>query len=307
MENKLTVTINKTELPIKEYNGLRVVTLKEIDAVHERPEGTARKRFNDNRKHFIEDVDYFKISASEFRTRFDPAYSKQATEQVTLITESGYLMLVKSFTDDLAWVVQRQLVNTYFQSSPEQRKAAAMQTSSDEARARLEASTRRADAMLLNAKNRTASILQKLYDRAGIKPEYQAMAFSDFYSTDGVNLSRDAYQDMKQTYDKGAIAEKLGVYSKASGGKTPHAQAIGAIIATLDLSEDERERLPYCNNGHDGVDYQYTESVVEKVWAWLEANNKPSPITVNGKNYAVIYRKDGYRWKSKSPKTSWTR
>lgn len=290
MENKLTVTINKTELPIKEYNGQRVVTLKEIDAVHERPEGTARKRFNDNRKHIIEDVDYFKISASEFRTRFDPAYSKQATEQVTLITESGYLMLVKSFTDDLAWIVQRQLVNTYFQSSPEQRKAAAMQTSSDEARARLEASTRRADAMLLNAKNRTASILQRLYDRAGIKPEYQAMAFSDFCSTDGVKLSRDAYQDMKQTYDKGAIAEKLGVYSKSSGGKTPHAQAIGAIIATLNISEDERERLPYCNNGHDGVDYQYTESVVEKVQAWLEANNRPSPITVNGKNYAVIYR-----------------
>ena len=293
MENRLTVTINKTELPIKEYNGLRVVTLKEIDVVHERPEGTARKRFNDNRKHFIEDVDYFKISASEFRTRFDPAYSKQATEQVTLITESGYLMLVKSFTDDLAWVVQRQLVNTYFQSSPEQRKAAAMQTSSDEARARLEASTRRADAMLLNAKNRTASILQKLYDRAGIKPEYQAMAFSDFYSTDGVKLSRDAYQDMKQTYDKGAIAEKLGIYSKASGGKAPHAQAIGAIISTLNISEDERERLPYCNNGHDGVDYQYTESVVEKVRGWIEAHNRPSPITVNGKNYAVIYRKDG--------------
>ena len=32
----------------------------------------------------------------------------------TLITESGYLMLVKSFTDDLAWKVQRELVNTYF-------------------------------------------------------------------------------------------------------------------------------------------------------------------------------------------------
>ena len=39
MENKLTVTINKTELPIKEHSGQRVVTLKEIDAVHERPEG----------------------------------------------------------------------------------------------------------------------------------------------------------------------------------------------------------------------------------------------------------------------------
>lgn len=295
MKTRLTVTINKTELPIKEYNGQRVVTLKEIDAVHERPEGTTRKRFNDNRKHFIEDVDYFIISQpSEIRTLGIERPQGGTPEHVTLITESGYLMLVKSFTDDLAWLVQRQLVNTYFQSSPEQRKAAAVQTSSDEARARLEASTRRADAMLLNAKNRTASILQKLYDRAGIKPEYQAMAFSDFYSTDGVKISRDAFQDMKQTYDKGAIAEKLGIYSKASGGKVPHAQAIGAIISTLEISEDERERLPYCNNGHDGVDYQYTESVVDKVRVWLETHGgRPNPITINGKNYAVVYRKDG--------------
>lgn len=33
---------------------------------------------------------------------------------ITLLTESGYLMLVKSFTDDLAWQVQRQLVKFYF-------------------------------------------------------------------------------------------------------------------------------------------------------------------------------------------------
>lgn len=156
----------------------------------------------------------------------------------------------------------------------------------------LAAADKRATAMLLNAKNRAASFLQKLYDRAGTKPEYQAMALSDFYSEDGIHLPRMAFQDMKQTYDKSAIAEKLGVYSKASGGKVPHAQAIGTIISTLDISEDERERLPYCNNGHDGVDYQYTESVVEKVRAWIEAHGRPSPITVNGKNYAVVYKKE---------------
>jgi len=154
----------------------------------------------------------------------------------------------------------------------------------------LAAADKRATAMLLNAKNRTASILQKLYDRAGTKPEYQAMALSDFYSKDGVHLPRMAFQNMKQTYDKGTIAEKLGIYSKASGGKAPHAQAVGAIISTLTISKDERERLPYCNNGHDGVDYQYTESVVEKVRTWIEDHNRPSQITVNGKNYAVVYR-----------------
>ena len=33
---------------------------------------------------------------------------------IVLITESGYLMIVKSLKDDLAWAVQRELVNSYF-------------------------------------------------------------------------------------------------------------------------------------------------------------------------------------------------
>lgn len=46
------IKINGQSLAVKEYEGKRVVTLKEIDAVHQRPDGTARKRFNDNKKHF---------------------------------------------------------------------------------------------------------------------------------------------------------------------------------------------------------------------------------------------------------------
>jgi hypothetical protein len=33
-----------------------------------------------------------------------------------VLVESGYLMLTKSFNDDLAWQVQRELVNSYFRS-----------------------------------------------------------------------------------------------------------------------------------------------------------------------------------------------
>lgn len=105
--------INNTDITIKEYSGQRVVTFKDIDAVHGRPDGTSRKRFNDNRDRFVEGEDYFKICASEFRTHWDDLPAK-ATEDVTLITESGYLMLVKSFTDDLAWKVQRELIKGYF-------------------------------------------------------------------------------------------------------------------------------------------------------------------------------------------------
>lgn len=107
------IIINDKPLPIREYKGNRVVTFKEIDEVHGRKDGTARKRFNDNKKRFIEGVDYFKISPSVFRTAIGEMDCRQQND-ITLITESGYLMLVKSFSDDLAWTVQRELVNFYF-------------------------------------------------------------------------------------------------------------------------------------------------------------------------------------------------
>ena len=105
-----------TDVVIKEWHGKRVITFKDIDTVHQRPEGTARKRFNDNRKHFVSGVDFFKVKCSEVRPFFGQTLPNgfNPNGDVTLITESGYLMLVKSFTDDLAWKVLRELVDSYF-------------------------------------------------------------------------------------------------------------------------------------------------------------------------------------------------
>ena len=131
--NEQKITINKTKLPIKEYRGQRVVTLKEIDQVHERPEGTARRNFNTHvgKEHLKEEIDFFRVCADEIRTLKIMDLSPKAHEDITLITETGYLMLVKSFEDDLAWTVQRQLVNTYFRATSEQRREAAQQTELD--------------------------------------------------------------------------------------------------------------------------------------------------------------------------------
>lgn len=104
------IMVGNHTLPIKEYNNVRVVTFKDIDTVHERPNGTARRNFNDNKNRFIEGVDYFVRNSYEAKNEFNLI----APNGLILITESGYLMLVKSFTDDLAWKVQRELVNTYF-------------------------------------------------------------------------------------------------------------------------------------------------------------------------------------------------
>lgn len=110
--------IGEADIEIKEFNGQRVVTFKDIDAVHGRPEGTARHRFAEHKEHFIEGEDYFVVKPADFQMdekRPSGINPENINNRGTaLITEQGYLMLVKSFTDDLAWKVQRQLVNSYF-------------------------------------------------------------------------------------------------------------------------------------------------------------------------------------------------
>lgn len=109
------VKVGNNDLQIREWNGQRVVTFADIDRVHERPEGTARKRFNDNKKHLVENEDYYKIKKSDVLTSENRTLGFEIPNRgLTVVTESGYLLLVKSFTDDLAWKVQRDLVNTYF-------------------------------------------------------------------------------------------------------------------------------------------------------------------------------------------------
>lgn len=110
------IPVPVSSLPVVEHNGQRVLTLSMMDQVHGRPDGTARKRFNDHKDKLIEGRHYFKLSASEIRTRFPGAISGRATEDVNVLSERGYLVLVKSFTDDLSWQVQDKLVDGYFRA-----------------------------------------------------------------------------------------------------------------------------------------------------------------------------------------------
>lgn len=101
----------------KEFDGQMVVTLKDIDTLHQKPEGTAKRNFNQNKKHFIEGVDYYRLAASqlyEIRTVENQESGIRSNNGGYVFTQTGYLMIVKSFTDDLSWEIQRRLVNGYF-------------------------------------------------------------------------------------------------------------------------------------------------------------------------------------------------
>lgn len=115
------VTVGNTEMQIREYNGQRVVTLKDIDRAHGKKTDVAKKAFRKYKKHFILGEDYFELTRKELGERYSPKEKIIGNPNLTtyLLTESGYLMVVKAFTDDLSWQVQRQLVNTYFKAKEE--------------------------------------------------------------------------------------------------------------------------------------------------------------------------------------------
>lgn len=109
------ITIENTEMQIREYKGQRVVTFKDIDMVHGNKAGTARRNFGRNKKHFIEGEDYFSLIKENPNGTNCPIRNITVPNKgIKVLTESGYLLIAKSFTDDLSWKVQRQLVNAYF-------------------------------------------------------------------------------------------------------------------------------------------------------------------------------------------------
>lgn len=147
----------------------------------------------------------------------------------------------------------------------------------------------RADAMMLNAKSRTAKQMMELWTAAGVKPEYQALALNGYY--DGLELPRTAFKEQATVlYDATTIADHLGILSKSN---KPHAQAVGAIIEKLKpLDDNEWAMTPYSRNGHDSESIQYALSVEQKVSQWLKDNDYPTAIQGNDKTFTVILMGD---------------
>lgn len=114
-----TVPVQGIAVPVVEFRGQRVITFAMVDKVHHRPEGTARYRFRDNKSRFVENDDFYVVDFAQ-KGVFRPFDIEVPPRGLTVLTESGYLMLVKSFTDDLAWEVQRTLVKNYFRAKNDQ-------------------------------------------------------------------------------------------------------------------------------------------------------------------------------------------
>lgn len=118
------VNVEGTDLGIREYNGQRVVTFRDIDEVHRRPHGTAYRNFRANKRFFNEGRDYVTVHKKNQNDEIRLLGIAVPQRGITLITERGYLKVIKSFNDELSWKVQDALVDAYFAVKNQQPTAA---------------------------------------------------------------------------------------------------------------------------------------------------------------------------------------
>lgn len=109
------------------HQGQRCVTLELIERLHERAKGTAKCAFRRRKDKFVLGKHYYVITLRELRDLGMLNIPKSPergnpNQEVILLTEKGYLLLVKTFDDDLAWAVQEELIDGYFrvQAQPAQ-------------------------------------------------------------------------------------------------------------------------------------------------------------------------------------------
>jgi hypothetical protein len=202
MENKL-IKVGSHDIAVKEYKGKRVITFKDIDECHERPEGTAGRNFRENKDHFIENEDYSFVKPADIQVN-EIRRSEINNSGTYLITASGYLMLCKSLTDDKAWNIQRILVNTYFNAQDNPKVVSIIKAKEIEAR-------------LKNAQARKAALYVKMANNDALSPAYKQVLLS--YATKELNGGEALLPlpPTKQGYKAGEIGAMFGLTGNKIG------------------------------------------------------------------------------------------
>lgn len=242
MENKL-VKINNVELGIKEYKKERVITAWDIAKVHGREVKRINEIFKNNIDKFILKEDYFFLTPNEFSESFKTAqdFIPNNVKEIPLFTESGYLMLVKTFTDDLSWDIQRQLVKGYF-------KLKELKTSIDK--------DKRLEIMEKNANVRMAKMLKSLIPFSKSERYKEILVSEATKVLTGRELIPPPEVEAK-TITATQIAEILGV----------SVQKIGIISNKYNLKTEQNgywvhEKAKYCNK--EIPNFRYFESAIEE-------------------------------------------
>lgn len=105
------------------WNGKAVVTLAQVDQIHGKAKGVSRVTFNRLKQagRLEEGRDYFSVQANRLKALMATAYQsvtqfKHAGGKVTLLTERGYFLVIKTFEDARAFDIYEQMMDSHFRA-----------------------------------------------------------------------------------------------------------------------------------------------------------------------------------------------
>ena len=110
------ITINNTNITVKEYDNIRILTFKDIEKLHTLSHGTAYRLFKKYQKHFTPKEDYYFLKKGDLTdTNNHIGLEDTITNRGTyLLTLSGYSLIAKSITDEISYPVTKEIISKYF-------------------------------------------------------------------------------------------------------------------------------------------------------------------------------------------------
>lgn len=197
----------------KMWRGHRVVTYKDISAVHSVPVDQVRKAFFRHRKDMIQGTDYFGLRGREVRDFKAEAetlesHRRGGANMLNVFTESGYIKLAQTFRNSKK--IRNMLVNSYFQlrqAAGAMTAAPVMQEKPSDAIAALETTI----AAQTNELRRLTETLQQIAQSSAAANERNAAVFEQ--------LTR-ALTSIGESHDKTSnmlLKEHVGIVSVLEG------------------------------------------------------------------------------------------
>lgn len=102
------------DLKIVEYEGVRVVTTKQIAEMYGTDSKVVSYIFNHNKERYTEGKHYFLLTGDKLKSFREIHEYSTRVPKLYLWTERGALLLAKSINTDVAWDAYERLVDFYF-------------------------------------------------------------------------------------------------------------------------------------------------------------------------------------------------
>nr|DAT60345.1 MAG TPA: hypothetical protein [Caudoviricetes sp.] len=269
----------------------KAMTVKDIAGIHKKEVKHINEAITNNMNRFKTGIDIIDILGVDQIDPKDFGYSQQAINSyvglkskgfkvgIYILSERGYFKLLKILEDDTAWDIYDQLIDNYFNYRKSVQSIGSDMSDLDVRRVN-------ATARLENALVRKAKLLSELSENATTEVNKALLQDKAAEILTGEKILE--MPTLRQhLFDSDQIAKKVGVYSKS--GK-PHGTAVSQLIKReIFIEEDESEIVPEATNHWGGSVTKYTESVIDKVNAWLEEHDYPTKIKGSKKDYHVQY------------------